>query len=58
MDSKYCGFIFKEKGHIRNCICYCAVKLLEHGMKVVQRVLEKKCSRTVNVNELEVGFMP
>ena len=33
--------IFKGKGDIRNCCCYRAVKLLEHGMKVVDRVLEK-----------------
>ena len=30
--------IFKGKGNIRNCSCYCAVKLLEHGMKVVEGV--------------------
>ena len=33
--------IFKGKGDIRNCICYIYVKLLEHGMKVEERVLEK-----------------
>ena len=27
--------IFKGKGVIRNCSCYGAVQLLEHGMKVV-----------------------
>ena len=32
--------IFKGKGDIRNCSCYEAVKFLEHGMKVVERVLE------------------
>ena len=31
--------IFKGKGDIRNCSCYGAAKLLEHGMKVVGRVL-------------------
>ena len=36
------GFpIFKGNGDIRNCSCYCAVELLEHGMKVVERVLKK-----------------
>ena len=35
------GPIFKGKGDIRNCCCYGAVRLLEHGMKVVDRVLEK-----------------
>ena len=33
--------ISKGKGNIRNSSCYRAVKLLEHGMKVVERVLEK-----------------
>ena len=30
--------IFKGMGDIRNCSCYGAVKLLEHDMKVVERV--------------------
>ena len=34
--------IFKGKGDIRNCSCYRAVTLLEHGMKVVDRVLEER----------------
>ena len=36
--------IFKGMGDIRYCSCYRAVKLLEHGMKAVERVLEKKAS--------------
>ena len=35
--------IFNGKGDIRNCSCYRAVKLLEHGMKVVERVFKKRC---------------
>ena len=31
--------IFMGKGDIRNSSCYRAVKLLEHGMKVVKKVL-------------------
>ena len=34
--------IFKGKGDIRNCTCHRAVMFHEHGMKVVERVLEKK----------------
>ena len=34
--------IFKGNGDIRNCSCYRAVKLPEHGMKVVERVSERK----------------
>ena len=33
---------YKGKGDIRNCSCYRAVKLLAHGMKVVESVLEKR----------------
>ena len=36
--------IFKRKGDIWNCSCSRAVKLLEHGMNVVERMLEKKVS--------------
>ena len=41
--------IFKGKGDIMNCSCYGAVKLLEHGMKVVEMVLGKKLCRIVTV---------
>ena len=43
------------KGDIRNCSCYGAVKLLEHGMKVVERVLEKRFHRIVD--EMQFGLM-
>ena len=39
--------IFKRKGDIRNCSCHRAVKLHEHGMKVVDRVLEKRLHSSV-----------
>ena len=32
--------IFKGKRDIRNCSCYGVVKLLEHGMKVVEKIFE------------------
>ena len=39
--------IFKGNSDIRNCRCYRAVKLFVHGMKVVERVLEKRLCGTV-----------
>ena len=33
--------IIKGKSDIRNCSCHRAVKILEHLMKVVERVVEK-----------------
>ena len=50
--------IIKGKGDIRNCSCYGAVKLLEHGMKVVERVFEKILCRIVSVDKILFGFMP
>ena len=50
--------IFKGKGDIRNCSCYRAVKHLEHDMKVVERVLEKRLDRIVSVDEMQFEFMP
>ena len=50
--------IFKGKGDIRNCRCYRAVKRLEQGLKVVKRVLEKRLSRIVSVDEMQFCFMP
>ena len=49
--------IFKGKGDIWKCNCYRAVKLLEHGMKAVEMVLEKKLCRIVYVDEILFGFM-
>ena len=37
--------IFMGKGNIRNCSCHRAIKHPEHGMNVVERVLEKRSLR-------------
>ena len=50
--------IFKGDVDIRNCSCYGDVKLLEHGIKLVERVLEKRFCRIVFVDELQFDFMP
>ena len=50
--------IFNGKGDIWNCSCHRAVKLLEHGMIVVKKVLEKRLRRIVSVYEMQFGFMP
>ena len=49
--------IFKRKGEIMNRNCYRAVRHLEHGMKVVKRVLQKMCCRILTVHEMQFGFM-
>ena len=49
--------IFKEKAGIRNCSSHRAVKHLEHGMNVVERVLEERLCRIANVDEMQFGCM-
>ena len=44
--------IFKGKGDIGNRSCHRAVKLLGHGVKVVDRVLVKWLCRIVSVDEM------
>jgi len=34
--------IFKGKGNVMNCGAYREVKLLEHGIEIVERVLERR----------------
>ena len=48
--------IFKEKGDVRNCSAYRGVKLLEHAMKIVERVLER-IRELANIDLLQFGFM-
>ena len=44
--------IFKGKGDAMNCGAYRGVKLLDHGMKIVEQVLEKKIRLLVNLDEM------
>ena len=50
--------IYEGKGDVVNCRLYRGIKLLEHAMKVVERVLEKRLRGIVNLDELHFEFMP
>ena len=50
--------IFKGKGDTMSCGSYRGVKLLEHAMKVVERILEKRLRSIAGVDEMQCGFMP
>ena len=39
------------------CGSYRAIKLLEHGMKVLERVLERRLRMKVNIDDMQFGFM-
>ena len=50
--------IFKGKGDEMNCGSYREVKLLEHGMKIIERVLERRIRALVDFDEAQFAFMP
>ena len=50
--------ICKGKEDVMNCGAYRGVKLLEHEMKIVERVLEKRIRALVAVDDMQFGFMP
>ena len=50
--------IFKGKSDVMSCGSYRGVKLLEHAMKIVERVLRKRIQTLVNLIEMQFGFMP
>ena len=41
-----------------NCGLYREVKLLEHGMKIIERVLERRIRALVDFDQAQFGFMP
>ena len=50
--------IFKGKGDVMNCGSYRGVTLLEHGMEIIEGVLERRIRALVDFDEAQFGFMP
>ena len=50
--------IFKGKGDVMDCWACRGVKLLEHAMKIVERVLENRIRGLVMIDEMQFDFMP
>ena len=50
--------VLKGKGDAMNCEAYRGVKLLEHAMKIVEKVQEKRMQHMVKVDKMQFGFMP
>ena len=52
--------IFNGKGDVMSCRSYRGVKFLEHGIKDVERELERRMRTPVNLNlnKMQFGFMP
>jgi hypothetical protein len=50
--------LYKWKGDVRGCGAYRGVKLLQHAMKVVERVFLMRLRKMVEIDEMQCGFMP
>ena len=48
--------VYKGKGDPMECGSYRAIKLLEHAMKVVERVIERRIREQAHVDEMQFGF--
>ena len=50
--------IFKNKGDAQNCSNYRGIKLISHGMKIWERIVEARLRGLVRISEEQFGFMP
>ena len=50
--------IFKGKGDVRSCGNYRSIKLLKHGMKVIERIFERRLRKNVKLDDMQMGVMP
>ena len=50
--------VYKGKGDALDCGSYRGIKLLEHAMKVFERVIEKRVRAIVKLDEMQFGFSP
>ena len=49
--------LYEGKGNVLECSNYCTIKLLEHGMKVVEHVFEKRLRKMVEIREEQYEFV-
>jgi len=45
--------IYKGKGDPMKCESYRAIKLLEHAMKVVERIFEQRIQQQIDIDDME-----
>ena len=50
--------LLKGKGDTLDCSNYCGLKLTDHVLKVIERVVENIICGTVNIDEMQFGFCP
>src|SRR6184192_2611859 len=50
--------VSKGKGNAHECSSYRGIKLLDHVLKVLERVLEARLRKTVKIDDMQFGFSP
>ena len=50
--------VFKGKVDTMECGSYRAIKLLEHAIKVIERMFEQRIKQKVKIDAMNFGFMP
>ena len=46
--------IYKGKGDVKLCGSYRSIKLLEHGVKAVEKMFVKRLRKVVDINEMQM----
>jgi hypothetical protein len=49
--------VYKGKGDALECGSYRGIKLLEHAMKILERVIESRVREIVKIDDMQFGFM-
>ena len=49
--------VYKGKGDPMECGSYRGIKLLEHAMKVVERIFEHRIRQQIVIDDMQFGFM-
>ena len=50
--------IFKGKGDVMSCGSYRGVKMLQHAVKIVEKVLDRRIQILINLNKMQFQFVP
>ena len=49
--------IYKGNGDPMECGSYRGIKLLEHAMKVIERIFEHRIRQQIEIEDMQFGFM-
>jgi len=50
--------LYKGKGDAKECSNYRRLKMLEHAMKILERVFERRIRGAITISDIQMGFMP